>query len=103
MGNSPQFRDIINYIATAGVIGLMMSLSMICLCPLISEKLGCNRRVLYNHESRLDRESFSTSDNEIITKNELNPPAVVIATYIQENIQTRDLSELPIAQDVSPV
>ena len=94
IGNSPQFHNVINYIAAAGLIGFIMSMSMICLCPLISEKLGCNRRVInsYNvdihrHQQNVNRESTVIFDNLILSKSENDFP-IAVATYIQENNQT---------------
>jgi hypothetical protein len=82
---------------------------MICLCPLISEKLGCNRRVInsYNvdihrHQQNVNRESTVIFDNLILSKSENDFP-IAVATYIQENNQTHDVFELPIAQDISHV
>ena len=109
IGNSPQFHNVINYIAAAGLIGFIMSMSMICLCPLISEKLGCNRRVInsyhvdiHRHQQNVNRDSTVIFDNLILSKSENDFP-IAVATYIQENNQTHHVFELPIAQDISHV
>jgi hypothetical protein len=110
IGNSPQFHNVINYIAAAGVVGFMMSMAMLCLCPLISEKLGCNRRVINSYQpdihrdqQNVNRESSSIIDNLIISKSENDFPIAAVAIYIQDNDQITYPSELPIAEDVSLV
>ena len=103
IGNSPQFHNTINYIAAAGVIGFIISMSMICVCSPVSEQLGYNNRVISRRQEDVYRESSSIIDNLILSKSENDFPAVAVAIYIQDNDKITDPSELPIAQDVSPV